>query len=349
MPNRQEDVVGGAVVSTGASISQTTAGGGTVVAGQSSSNKVSGGLISVGSGVPTQQEQPENRIEIVDRGTRFKISEFRSEINQNGILVPNRFVAVFSMPKGLTKLRKEYGGEKPSDSGYYTDNDHFLTLRCDNVVVPGVNFFTTKDIKRYGYGQFERRPYLPTFSQGLLRMQFIVDKNAKIIKFFNDWNNSIINFNTDNGMNPSQAKNKPYLLKYKDDFISPTVRIWIYDENNLTAFAVKMYDAYPLAVSDLDFNWATQNTPMMYSVSFVFTHMSMQFLNRDGTAFDSEDKAKIGSTPKSRSEILDNADLEYKTPSFWDTIYAHAEQVVTGQLETAVESYISKTVDNIFR
>ena len=38
-----------------------------------------------------------------------------------------------------------------------------LVMRCESVVIPGVNFFTSDNIRRYGYGPIERRPYLPQF------------------------------------------------------------------------------------------------------------------------------------------------------------------------------------------
>lgn len=91
--------------------------------------------------------------------SRFEISNFRTEIEQNGVLHNNRFVSLIAIPKGLTAQYAEVA----KTAGYYQDNQDYITLRCETVTIPGQNFFT-QDLKRYGYGQIVKKPYLPAFN-----------------------------------------------------------------------------------------------------------------------------------------------------------------------------------------
>lgn len=301
---------------------------------------------------PGQDQQAVDRIVVTgnQRGGRFGINEFRSEINLNGILQPNRFLVVFSMPRGLRTLEQEFG--KPATDGMYADGQDFLIMRCESAVIPGVNFFTNDDIRRYGIGQIEKRPYLPTFNP--IRLQFVVDRNARVIKFFEDWCNGIVNYNTDLGMSPAQTFNgegvkKPYLLKYKDAFISPTVRIWVYNPHSIQTLGVKLYDAYPLATSDIDLNWGDENSAMKYSVVLQFTHKSMQFTNHNGDPFEFSALERFGITPKSDSEVIDDSLNEYKNPSLLGSIFKQTEQIIQGEIYSGAERAITKAFDKIFK
>lgn len=200
--------------------------------------------------VRTNALQPQKR--------RFDISEFRSEIHTKGVLQNNRFVCVFSVPK---KLKEKYKG-----------GEDFLTLRCETVTIPGQNFFT-QDVKRYGYGQIERKPYLPAFNP--MKMVFVADRSAKIIKFFEDWAQSMVNHNVDVANN----EDKSYLVGYKEDYICPVLQIFVYDENNKLVFNTQAFDCFPITISEYDVSWTSQNDLIRLSVSMQFVHSKKEFYN----------------------------------------------------------------------
>lgn len=189
---------------------------------------------------------------------RFDISEFRSEIHTKGVLQNNRFVCVFSVPK---KLKEKYKG-----------NEDFLTLRCETVTIPGQNFFT-QDVKRYGYGQIERKPYLPAFNP--MKMVFVADRSAKIIEFFEDWAQSMVNHNVDVG----NDEDKSYLVGYKEDYICPVLQIFVYDEHNDLTFNTQAFDCFPITISEYDVSWTSQNDLVRLSVSMQFVHSKKEFYN----------------------------------------------------------------------
>jgi len=196
------------------------------------------------------------------KNRRFDISDFRTEINTKGILQNNRFVCIFSVPK---KLKEKYN---------YQDGEDFLTLRCETVTVPGQNFFT-QDVKRYGYGQIERKPYLPTFNP--MKMVFVTDRSAKIIKFFEDWAQSMVNHDVD----VSLGEDKSYLVGYKEDYICPVLQIFVYDENNKLVFMARAFDCFPITISEYDVSWTSQNDLIRLSVSMQFVHSKKEFYNEE--------------------------------------------------------------------
>ena len=208
-------------------------------------------------------------------GKRFGISNFMSEIQKNGVLQNNRFVCTFAIPKGLQKSNS-------LSSDFYKDNIDDITLRCETVTIPGQNFFT-QDVKRYGYGQIEKKPYLPTFNP--MRLVFLVDRKANIIKFFNDWVNLMVPHNVETPTNFTDAEerrsiqDKLYLVGYKDQYISPVLRINVYDERNVMVMECKAFDCFPITVSDFDTSWSSQNDPIRLTVTMQFLHTNKVFYN----------------------------------------------------------------------
>jgi hypothetical protein len=186
----------------------------------------------------------------------FNINDFKSEIINNGVLPQNRFIAIFTSPRILGTV------------------DRNLTLRCENASIPGVNFFTSQTV-RYGYGQIERRPYLPTFNP--ITLTFIVDEKSTIINYFNRWTNAIINYNVSSGQyNKIRSNVMPYELNYKDEWICEQMQIYVYDYSNKKQIMVTLFDAYPLTTTDVSLSWGGGSEAMRYNVSLQYTNMTIE-------------------------------------------------------------------------
>jgi hypothetical protein len=229
-------------------------------------------------------EEPLDQRVIVGNPFRFGISNFKAEIAKNGILQNNKFVCVFAIPKGL----QEKYSNTPLSGNSYRENLDDITLRCEQVTIPGQNFFT-QDVKRYGYGQIEKKPYVPVFTA--MKMVFLVDRQAKIIKFFNDWVNLMVphNIETPTIFDPfgdelesrKALQDKLYLVGYKDQYICPILRINVYNEFNVRALECKVFDCFPITISDFDTSWSSQNDPIRLSVTMQFLHSSKEFYDSD--------------------------------------------------------------------
>lgn len=193
----------------------------------------------------------------------FNISQFRAEMAGRGVLQSTRFLVFFTPPA----IMRQNGNRLDS---------RFLTLRCEDINVPGVNFFTAENIRRHGFGEVERRPYLPQFNP--VTMGFVVDRNADVVNYFDNWTNSIINYNRRDSN--EKQKNKPYMLNYKDKYICPQMDICLYDEFYRLKARCTLLDAYPQTTSDIGMNWGATDTAAKYSVTMQYTDMVMDFENR---------------------------------------------------------------------
>lgn len=212
----------------------------------------------------------------------FSINEFRSELNVNGVLRSHSFTMVMRPPKMFAtndQFKDVFGDETFGDPIKNPDLRN-LVMRCESIVVPGVNFFTSDNIRRYGYGPIERRPYLPQFNP--ITATFVVDRAAEVIRFFHLWNNGIMNHDVfAGGFNGSpNSVSKPYFLRYKDDYICPQLTIFVYDEKFQQSFVVKLRDAYPLTTTDISMSWGLTDDVIRYSVTFMYTDMAIDFKSK---------------------------------------------------------------------
>ena len=244
----------------------------------------------------TPNIEQSDRVVVQSNKKRFDISEFRSEINKNGVLQNNKFICVIALPKAFTE--GEFASRYRQNEFNFISPD-FITLRCETVTIPGQNFFT-QDLKRYGYGQIEKKPYLPSFNP--MRMVFLVDRSAKIIKFFNDWANLMIDHNVDKPIDEEPQKNT-YLVNYKSEYICPVLTVFVYNDSNELVFSTKAFDCFPLTISEYDVSWASQNDVIRLSISMQFVHSVKEFYDKGSETESIESrqaKSVLNSDPVSR-------------------------------------------------
>lgn len=228
---------------------------------------------------PNEEQEELAVVSVKSKPRPFNINEFRTELNVNGVLRSHSFTMVMQPPKMFSDSEQfltVFGDETFGDPVQNPDLRN-LVMRCESVVVPGVNFFTSDNIRRYGYGPIERRPYLPQFNP--ITATFVVDRAAEVIRFFHLWNNGIMNHDVFvEGFNGApDAVSKPYFLRYKDDYICPQLTIFVYDEQFKQSFVVKLRDAYPLTTTDIAMSWGSVDDVIRYSVTFMYTDMAIDF------------------------------------------------------------------------
>lgn len=248
------------------------------------------------SNIPENVEEPtqapnEQIDEIVVTANRipaagFDIGQFRAELYLNGILKNNRFLLYFMPPASMNNwyaTSNSTGNLDPEsleeDRAEGKNDVRFLTTRCDAATIPGVNFFTTDNIRRYGYGQLERRPYLPTFNP--ITISFVVDRNAAVIKYFTEWQQRIVNYDR-TGVSGIRNPNTPYFLSYKDDYICERMQIYLYDEKTQKVVTVNLHEVYPLSSTDLNLTWDEASGPLRFSVTLQYTDFAIEFAKGPG-------------------------------------------------------------------
>lgn len=145
--------------------------------------------------------------------------------------------------------------------------------RADQFPIPGVQI-ATSELRRYGVGPFEKKPYLPTFAD--INIDFIGDSQGNIHKYFYMWLNSMVNFfevpaeNAKKDKFGNSSKN-PFALEYKDNY-KTRITILTFDENQKKMCEIYLHNAFPVSVGEIQYNWSDENQLVRFPVSFNYTH-----------------------------------------------------------------------------
>jgi hypothetical protein len=201
-------------------------------------------------------------------GTRttgtFDIGRFRAEVSgADSVLPTHSFLVVFA-PMAWTRTR------------FSSQNlDSLLTMRCDNVVLPSINLLQEQNIRRYGFGPVENVAY--GVNVGDFTLQFIVDKSALVVEYFEEWLNFIVNRDSFGGANMNNNNlnrtRKPYEIAYKDTYSCPNVNVFVYDRAQNQVMTYSIYDVFPTGIQSMNMSWSEENTLMKLNITFAFTDL----------------------------------------------------------------------------
>ena len=211
----------------------------------------------------------------------FNIGRFRAEVSgADSVLPTHSFLVVFA-PMAWTR------------SKFSSQNlDSLLTMRCDNVVLPSVNLLQEQNIRRYGFGPVENVAY--GVNVGDFTLQFIVDKEALIVEYFEEWLNLIVNRDSFGGANMNNNTNgrKPYEIAYKDTYSCPNVNVFVYDRSQNQVMTYNIYDVFPTGIQSMNMSWSEEKTLMKLNITFSFTDLRINRIppksNRDDKSFKDE-------------------------------------------------------------
>ena len=226
-----------------------------------------------GEGVNTNLESntvTSNQAFSVNRrqGQSFNIGRFRAEVSgADSVLPTHSFLVVFApMPWAIQKF--------PTAAG---NLDSILTMRCDNVVLPSINLLQEQNIRRYGFGPVENVPY--GVNVGDFTLQFIVDKNAFVVQFFEEWLNKIVNRDSFGGANMNNVLpggRKPYEIAYKDTYACSSINVFVYDRSQNNVMEYNIYDAFPTGIQSMNMSWSEENELMKLNITFSFTDVRIK-------------------------------------------------------------------------
>ena len=211
----------------------------------------------------------------------FNIGRFRSEVSSaDSILPTHSFLVVFApMPWAIKRYPQA------------ANLDSILTMRCDNVILPSINLLQEQNIRRYGFGPVENVAY--GVNVGDFTLQFIVDKKAHVVGFFEAWLNRIVNRYSYGGadMNTEDSTGRtPYEIAYKDTYACSSVNVFMYDRSQNNVLEYNIYDVFPTGIQSMNMSWSEENTLMKLSVTFSFTDLRIQQSaeeNKSGVGFGS--------------------------------------------------------------
>jgi hypothetical protein len=191
----------------------------------------------------------------------------------------NNFLGTISKVKGFTRPAYFYVEIAPPymmrDESETARN---LTFLCESANLPGVSL-ATSEIRRYGYGPVERKPYAPIFVD--TTMTFFADASGIVQKFFYKWMNGIVKFDElpfgpigQIGAYPLAPFEVNYKDQYKADILITTV-----DEANNDIVNVRFRDAYPIFMGDINLGWGDTDSISRLPITFTYFNWKIEKIN----------------------------------------------------------------------
>lgn len=190
----------------------------------------------------------------------FNVNEFRSKIGELGVLKSSS-VAVEIFYDTNFGLRG-FG----ADFANVTNNIRFL---AEAINIPGVSLSTT-EIRRYGYGVIEKKPYVPIFTD--IDITFRSDAKGELYTFFQTWMKMIINYdgrgsiNSVTGVLPNQAM---YEVAYKENYTCSVV-IHVLDKQGREPLTLVLTEAFPIFLGPIPMAWQSVNDYVKIPMKFSF-------------------------------------------------------------------------------
>jgi hypothetical protein len=193
----------------------------------------------------------------------FNISNFISHVNANGLMRNNKFLVRIPYPIGFDGIAS------------LKETSRYMELWCDSTSLPGINI-NTADVKRYGYGPVEKMGVTAGFNN--VTLTFMSDNKALVHSFFYNWTKLISNHDARNGdfnkqsglVGGGMVSARPYEIAYKNDYVS-NIEITVFNEGSKEIMTLTLRDAFPVAVGDIQLNWADTNDFVRIPVSLTFT------------------------------------------------------------------------------
>jgi len=147
------------------------------------------------------------------------------------------------MPGTISDFRSNFINDlaRPNrfDVQIMRDANRILTFSCETAELPGKTFVTHD---QRIYGTIEKFPYQHSYND--VNLTFIVSENMREKQFFDDWLSSVGSYNNNFNFN------------YKNTYVSDVI-ITQYNQKNTPSYTVKLIEAYPIAVNQLDLDWST--------------------------------------------------------------------------------------------
>lgn len=190
----------------------------------------------------------------------FNVGNILAELARAGLQRTNKYVVQVPVCNALTAA-----------GGNYMDTGRALEFYAERATLPGVGLLTN-DVRRYGYGVTEKKPFAPAFAD--CPFLFRADARDRIHDFFRSWIAVTIPFSPAvSGMqaNTSQVplpNQRPFEVSYKRDY-AVDVTVVAFDDSGEPTTRIVLREAYPIMVGDVPLAWGDKDY-VRYPVTLTF-------------------------------------------------------------------------------
>lgn len=135
-----------------------------------------------------------------------------------------------------------------------------VLMNCSSSNIPGRSFDTTEF---YNYGPVRKIPYSEIF--GPLTTNFYMREDLSDFQYFYDWQDLI---GTSNDANE-------YGIAYYDNIVGNVTFQPVTDDGS-TERSIFLYEAYPLDISEIPFDYGSANQFASYSITWAYHHYRLE-------------------------------------------------------------------------
>lgn len=200
----------------------------------------------------------------------FDLSKFKSNITTS-FHRPSQFHMFIPTPSGLQNLVRQ----QTNDPAALNTSMELLAFNIEKVTAPGISM-ATDQIRRQGFGQFDRKPYVPVFEE--INVIVRSDSEGKTYDFFQNWMKLIINYDflsggdidVPTGLGRNGAAS-PYEVNYKGDYAIDNASIIAYSEDSKISINTQMRGFYPVYLGEIEYDWSAVNAIVKFPVRFTFS------------------------------------------------------------------------------
>ena len=230
----------------------------------------------------------------------FSLSQFRSSINANGIAKTNTYEVVIGIGTAA-------GSSLQNITNIDTNALGELTLRCQSVQLPEIDLLTIPYYPK-AVGGGERR-VVGMNQYKVIPMEFIVDKDMRVVAFFESWLQGIINYSSPPGQNFNSINGNqlPYEMSYRDEYaVQIDINVWPGGEvsipgtqSNSIPKKYTLYRAFPVNMGNVTLSWGDENKYMILPIGFTYDSIALPSMNSGTTGYNSVNDATQGPTQSS--------------------------------------------------
>lgn len=166
----------------------------------------------------------------------FSIENFRSEVRSRGLSKANRFEVVLTAPPCVAP-----------------DNSRLVSLFCDQASLPQTRIRISQQ-QIFGPPSFH--PQGADYGGDNFSLQFLLDSDMTIKKFFDSWVDGIVNRRTGE-------------VSFQQNYICQNLTVAQLDQRDRETYKVKFEDVFHIAVAPIQLDYAS-NSANKLTVTFTY-------------------------------------------------------------------------------
>lgn len=214
----------------------------------------------------------------------WSLENFLSQVGSRGLAKPNRFEVSITTPPCVQDI----------------ETARTVSMFCDQAYLPMYRILTSRQ-QLFGTPSFH--PVGLDVGGENASMQFYVDREMKVKRYFDSWVQGIIDPVT-------------FTAKYRENYVTD-ILISQLDEQDDVMYCVKLIDAWPMNVNALTLDQTAANTVHKLTVSFVYKRWEV--IELPASAPESS-KENIPSRIQIRNGTIYNNFNNISTPSGGSTL-----------------------------